>query len=92
MDEIKFANGAVYNCPFLATLPREGIAYVAVAGVTFAEAAAIFSDPALTERIEWGDYILHNYTDLVYVKTESYGYKACLRGGYDEHNEEASAE
>ena len=88
MDTIKFANGLVCDCPYLSTLPQDKIAFVAVSGVTFAEAAAIFSNPDMTQEITYGDWILHDYTELRYMMTESYGIKACLVGGYDERRSE----
>ena len=84
MDTIKFANGAVYSCPHLATLPELGIAYVALDDVTFAEAAQIFSNPEMTSVMEFGDWRLVGYTACRYVMRESYGFKACLEGGHDE--------
>ena len=84
MDTIKFANGLVCDCPYLSTLPHMKMAYVAVSGMTFAEAAAIFSNQDMTSEITYGEWILHDYTDLVYIKQEPYGIKACLTGGYDE--------
>ena len=84
MDTITFANGLVCDCPYLSTLPQMKMAYVAVSGISFAEAAAIFSNPDMTREITYGDWVLHDYTQLQYVMVESYGIKACLIGGYDE--------
>lgn len=84
MDTIKFANGLVCDCPYLSTLPQQKMAFVAVSGMTFAEAAAIFSNPDYTNEITYGDWILHDYTELQYLMVEAYGIKACLTGGYDE--------
>ena len=86
MDVIKFANGAVYDCPHLATLPKvdDGIAYVGISGVDYATAARIFSDESMTREMEWGNYRLVGYTRLRYVMVEPYGFKACLEGGHDE--------
>lgn len=84
MDQIKFANGQVYDCSYIATLPEQHMAFVAVDGVTFAEAAAIFSDPNMTSEMQINDWILYDYTDLQYVMKESYGFKACLTGGHEE--------
>ena len=84
MDRIKFANGAVHSCSYLSTIPNQRMAFIALDDVTFGEAAEIFSNPSMTEEMEWNNYILHGYTELLYVMKESYGYKACLQGGYDE--------
>lgn len=86
MDKIKFANGAVYDCASISTAPYTGFnkAIIALANITFAEAAAIFSDPNLTQEIEWGNYRLIGYTNLVAMSVESYGSQAILTGGHNE--------
>lgn len=88
MDELKFANGAVYDCSFLSVLP-EGRAYIALSGVSFVEAAAIFTDPAMTSEIKCQEHKLIGFTELVSLYPQPYGIQALLRGG---HIEEASAE
>lgn len=86
MDTIKFANGAVYDCSFLSTIPdgNAHTAFIALSGVSFAEAAAIFSDPEMTREMEWGAYRLIDYTNLIAVGIQPYGIQAVLRGGHDE--------
>ena len=83
-DVIKFANGEIHSCPFLATIPNQQMVFIALDDVTFAEASAIFSDAEKTGEMEWNNYRLVGYTKLLYVMVESYGYKACLTGGHDE--------
>lgn len=85
MDTIKFANGAVYDCSFLSTIPDGNThkAFIALSGVSFAEAAAIFSDPEMTREMEWGAYRLMDYTELRGVIVQPYGIQAVLTGGYD---------
>lgn len=84
MITVKFANGEVHSCPHLATIPNQQMAFVALDDVSFAEASAIFADENKTCIMEYGEYRLVGYTNLLYVMKESYGYKACLTGGYDE--------
>lgn len=85
MDTIKFANGAVYDCSFLSTIPdgSKHTAFIALSGVSFAEAAAIFSDPEMTREMECGSYRLMDYTELRGVNVQPYGIQAVLAGGYD---------
>lgn len=83
MDTIKFANGAVYGCAFLSTVPG-GTAYIALSGVTFSEAAVIFSDPNMTASMEWGAFRLVGYTELKGIYAQPYGIQAVLAGGHDE--------
>ena len=87
MDTIKFANGAVYNCSLCATIPNMQVAYIAIPDISFAEASAIFANPDMTAEMEYGVYRLIGYTALSYIMRESFGMKACLKGGHDERRE-----
>ena len=86
MDTIKFANGAVYDCTFLATVPDGSsfTAFIALADVDFAEAARIFSDPEMTGEMEYGEFRLVGYTELAGLYQQPYGVQAVLKGGHDE--------
>lgn len=83
MDTIKFANGAVYDCSFLSTIP-DGTAFVALSGVDFAQAAQIFADASMTREMEYANYRLVGYTELVMLGVQPYGIQAVLKGGHDE--------
>lgn len=87
MDTIKFANGAVHSCSFLATTPNDQTAYIALDDVTFAEAAALFSDENATETMEYNNFVLIGYTSLQGLLSQPYGIQAILKGGYDERIE-----
>lgn len=80
MDKIKFANGEVHNCTFCASTPTD--AFFAINDVSFAAAAAIFSDTTKTARIECGDNAYIGYTTLVALAVQPYGSQAVLRGGH----------
>lgn len=82
MDRIKFANGEVHSCSFLST--ADSTAFIALEDVDFATAAAIFADAEKTREIEWGDYLLIGYTNLVMLGVQPYGIQAVLKGGHDE--------
>ena len=84
MDTIRFSNGEVHSCPYLSTISNQQMAFIALDDVSFAEASAIFSNENMTREMEWGEYRLIGYTNLLYVMKESYGFKACLTGGHDE--------
>ena len=86
MDTIKFANGDVYDCSFVSTVPSGGSnrAIIALPNVTFVEAAAVFSDTNMTQRIEWGGYSLVGYTNLIGLSVMPYGNQAILSGGHNE--------
>ena len=86
METIRFANGAVYDCSFLSTIPDGDThtAFIALSGVTFAEAAQIFSDENMTRAMEWASYRLVGDTNLVNLSVQPYGIQATLKGGHDE--------
>lgn len=86
MDTIKFADGEIHKCGFLSTIP-EGLtntAFIALTDVDFATAAAIFSNPEKTNHMEYGNYVLVDYVNLIMISVQPYGIQAVLRGGYDE--------
>lgn len=80
MDKIKIANGASYNCSFCATIP-DGTAFVALDTDDFSKAAQIFGNPNNTRRMEYGNYILTGFTELVDLGKQPYGIQAVLKGG-----------
>ena len=92
MDTITFADGSVYNCSFCATTP-EGRAFVALSGVSFAEAATVFSDPSLTGEMTYSGQRMVGYTQILGLYMQPYGIQAVLMGGHVETiTEEAVSE
>lgn len=81
METITFANGETHNCTFFASIPNE--AYVAIDDVSFAEAAAIFSNPEKTDRMTYGSRVFTGFTTIVAVAVQPYGTQAVLRGGVE---------
>lgn len=79
MDYITFANGDQYECPFCAVNTHDGIAFVALANVTFAEAARIFSDPTKTAEFEYAGTTHTGFTELETVYVQPYGIQAMLK-------------
>lgn len=86
MDTIKFADGETRECSFLSTIPdgNTNTAFIALPDVDFATATAIFANPGKTARMEYGDYILVDYTNLVMIGVQPYGIQAVIKGGHDE--------
>lgn len=80
MQTIKFSNGSTYNCSFCATIP-DGTAFIALDGVTWAQAAQVFSNPNNTRRMEYANYIMTGFTELVDLGKQPYGIQAVLKGG-----------
>lgn len=84
MDELKFANGSVYDCSYLAT-DGQGTAWIVLDGLDMAESAAIMSNPEMTAEMEWNGYRLIGYTELAFMMLEpNVGVKCGLKGGHDE--------
>ena len=84
MDEIKMANGAVYDCSYLAT-DGQGTAWIVLDGLDMAESAAILGNPDITAEMEWNGFRLIGYTELAFMMLEpNVGVKCGLKGGHDE--------
>lgn len=86
METIKFANGEIHECSFLSTVPYGATnqAFIALSDVDIAQAAAIFSDAEKTTEMQWGEYRLIGYTNLLMLTVQPYGIQATLTGGHDE--------
>lgn len=74
----KTASGAEYPCPFFSTLPQMGIAYVAVSGMTWADASALFQNEQEMAHLTYAGQTIDGYTHLDYIMQEPYGLKAQL--------------
>lgn len=83
MDEITFANGAVYNCSYLAT-DGQGVLWLILDDLDMLETVRVLSNPEMTEEILWAGYRLVGYTNLTFIMVDQNGIKACLKGGHDE--------
>lgn len=76
--KFKTSSGAEYPCPFFSTLPQAGIAYVAVSGMTWAEASALFQNEEEIAHLTYAGQTVDGYTHLDYIMREPYGLKAQL--------------
>ena len=84
MDGIKFADGTVMECSYLAT-DGQGSLWIVLNGLDPAESVSILSDTDKTEEMEWNGYRLIGYTNLTFVMIDpNVGSKCCLKGGHDE--------
>lgn len=90
MDKITFADGSIYNCPFLAT-NGSGNAAIALSDVSIIEAATIFSDESMTAEMQYGNINLIGYTKLEGLSVRTYGIQASLRGGHDERRNQTNS-
>ena len=51
-DTIRFANGAVFDCSYLAT-DGQGTAWIILDGLDIVESVSVFSNPDMTDVMEW---------------------------------------
>lgn len=74
----KTASGKEYECPYFSTFNVNGtdIMYISVSDKTMAEAVCIFSDASEMSHIEYGNSVADGYTQLEFLKKESYGIRA----------------
>lgn len=80
MDTIQFGNGIVHECT-KCNADDNGNLYVAITGVTFAQAAALFSDASAIRELRYGSRVYYGYTTLKGLVVTPYGYQASLYGG-----------
>lgn len=80
MDKIKFANGSTYDCISCTATPA-GTAFITLGGVTWSQAAQIFSNESNTRTIEYANRVLNGFTELVDLGKQPNGIQAILKGG-----------
>lgn len=80
MDTIQFGNGIVHECT-KCNADNDGNLYVAITGVTFEQAAALFSDASAIQELRYGSRVYYGYTTLRGLVVTPYGMQASLYGG-----------
>ena len=78
MEHLRTATGKEFDSDYLATIPMPELLYTRVIGKSFAEIAAVFSDPRETVQLWHGDNHLINYTKLISIAQEYDAIKICL--------------
>lgn len=86
MDKIIFGDGSEYPCAFCG-LATVGMLYVILPGLSFVEAASIFSDERKTVKIRYAaasgeETVFEHYTKFEYLVNETGGQRAALRQKY----------
>lgn len=86
MEKIIFNDGSEYPCAFCG-VATVGMLYVTLTGMSFVEAASLFSDENKTKRMRYvaanGDETLfEHYTKFEYAVNESGGVRGALRQKY----------
>ena len=79
MDKITFANGDEHTCPFCAENPNDNTIFVAVADVSFVDAAALFADATKTAEMTFAGNTYTGYTELRGLYVLPYGIQAALK-------------
>lgn len=72
------ASGKKFNSDYLAVIPAPAQAYIRIIGKSLPEVAAIFSNPAETTQLWYGQTYLAQYTKLIFISQEGDAIKVCL--------------
>lgn len=81
-DKVTLADGTVFPCSYLATVPQ-GYMFIAIPSDDIASIATAFSNREKIARITYGDYVLEHYTVFVGVQKEDDArYKVMLRKAF----------
>lgn len=72
----KTASGNVYACPLFTVNERANRMFIAVSDLSFAEAAALFSNQDEMSSLTYAGKTYTGYTQLDYMMQEGYGIKA----------------
>lgn len=86
MDKVIFADNTENSCVFCG-IASVGILYVTLTGVSFAEAALIFTDEKKTSKIRYvgadgAETVFEHYTKFEYLVNEADGIRGALRQKY----------
>lgn len=78
MEKIKTATGKELDCSYVTTMRDPDQAYIRICGRSLAEVAAVFSDPAETMQLWFGETYLAQYTRLIALIPEDGCIRVCL--------------
>lgn len=70
MDKIRTATGKTFDCDELYMIDSPARAYVRIKGMSIADIAKIFSDPAETAQLWHGSQYVANHTKLIAIVPE----------------------
>ena len=70
MDQVKTSSGKVFDCDYFNPFPPVGEVNIRIQNATFAQIAAVFSDPKETALLSWRNQRLRNHTHLKAIVDE----------------------
>ena len=79
MDKLKTAPGKEFDCDSFNFAPTLNRAYIRVSHLSLVTAAEVFSNPAETVQLWYGDQYLSQYTTLLSIKPEGNAIRIALR-------------
>lgn len=78
MDKLKTATGKEFDCDYIAAIPSPAQAYIRICNLPLADVATIFSNPAETIQLWYGENYIANHTRLIAIVPESGAIKVVL--------------
>lgn len=78
METLKTASGKEFLCDYFVSMDYPAQAFVRILNTSIAEVAAVFSDPAETIQLRYGECYLENYTKLAVIFVEGNAIKITL--------------
>lgn len=67
MDKVKTATGKEFDCTYFNPFPPMGQVNISIVNANFATLASVFSDPAETVQLWYGDQYLAYHTKLLAI-------------------------
>lgn len=78
MEKVITATGKEFNSDYLATIPYPAQAYVRLLDTPVVTVAEVFSDPAETAQLMYGNVTIQGYTHLLAIMPEADAVKVAL--------------
>ena len=78
MEKIITATGKEFSSDYLATIPFPAQAYIRILDTPIVTVAEVFSDPAETAQLLYGEILIQGYTHLLAIMPEADAVKVAL--------------
>lgn len=79
MENLVTASGQVFACDYFNPAPELGQINIRIIGVPMPTVAAVFTDPAETAALQWGDVVAEKYTRWIAFSREAEAIRVVLR-------------
>lgn len=70
MEVVETNSGKKFNCDYFSVIPVPPRMYIRISDAQIEQIASVFSDPAETCKITYGDSVVNGYTQLVAILPE----------------------